>query len=191
MGNRDIFFAKEGYALTKWRSWDLWHTPMTTMANSDLGCHTLLAVLLSVPPGQNCSSLWVIKTYWKVLFTFWELIWCKKRKCFCSSCSVKAKTKQTTGLVVLPHYLLISSATSLLLEEQFGILFDIEIQINLCDQFFDNLILRGYFPLDAREYLVYCPSLSSTVLIHVFSTCCNTAEHGYCKNMCFNSALET
>lgn len=107
---------------------------------------------------------------------------------------MKAKTKLTPGQVVLPHYLLISSAISLLFEEQLRLLFDIEIRINLGDQFFDNLIVRGYFPSDAREDLVsvYCPSLSSTVLIHhFFSTCSNAAEHGYCKNMCFNGALET
>lgn len=107
---------------------------------------------------------------------------------------MKAKTKLTPGQVVLPHCLLISSALSLLFEEQLRLLFDIEIRIYLCDQFFDNLVVRGYFPLYAGEDLVslYCPSLSSAVLIHRFlSTCRNTTEHGYCKNVCFNSALET
>jgi len=107
---------------------------------------------------------------------------------------MQAKTKPTPGQVVLPHYLLISSAIYLLFEEQLRLLFNIEMRINLCDQFFDNLIVRGYFPLDTREDWVclFCPSVSSTVLIHrLSSTCHNATEHGYCKNMCFNNALET
>lgn len=160
---------------------------MITRANSGFSCHTLFDVLLRVLPGQNCSSLWIIKMYWKVLFSFWEPIWYKKRKRFFSSCSVKAKTEPTPGQVVPPHYLLISSATSLPLEEQLRLLCDTEVRINLCDWFSDKLIVRSYFPLDAREDLVslYCPSLSSAVLIHCFfSTCCNTAEHGHVLQQC-------
>lgn len=159
------------------------------MANPVLGCHPLLVVPLEVLPGQNCSSLWIIKTYWKVLFSFWEPIQYKKRKSFCSSWSVKAKTKLTPGQVVLPHYLLIASATSLLLEEQLSLFFDIERRVNLCNQCLDILIVRAYFPLDAWEDLVslYCPSL--LLIHHFFFICCNTGENGYCKNMCFNSLL--
>lgn len=131
----------------------------------------------------------------KTYFHFGNLFGIKRESTSAAHALWKLRQSQLRGRQsYLTHYLLISSAISLLFEEQLRLLFDTEIKINWCDQFFDNLIVRGYFPSDAREDLVclYRPSLSFAVLIHrFFSTCRNAAEHGYCENMCFNSALET
>lgn len=93
---------------------------------------------------------------------------------------------ESQGQVILPQYLLVSFATSLLYEKQLSLLICMEIRTNLCDQSFNNLIVRVSFPLDARKDVVSlcCLYLSPHVLFHrFFSTCHNTAEHGYCKNV--------